>query len=104
MVTVPWWFLKISGQADNGLTGWMGTRLQQLEDVLREREWLAADRFTAADLLMADVLRVGEVRAFGTRPATEAYVARVTNRPAFAKAHADQMAHFAAGDANRPAR
>lgn len=101
MVSVPWWFLEITGQKDNALTGWMGNRLDQLEKVLGEREWLAAGRFTAADLLMADVLRVGKVRAFGDRPKTEAYVSRVTGRPAFRKAHADQMAHFAAADERR---
>src|SRR5918911_4056301 len=85
MVTVPWWFLKISGDENNGLTGWMGKRLDQLEKILSEREWLAADRFTVADLLMADVLRVPEVRAFGNRPASEAYVARATDRPSFKK-------------------
>ena len=31
MVTVPWWFLKISGDADNQLSGWMGKRLDQLD-------------------------------------------------------------------------
>lgn len=98
MVTVPWWVLTISGQPDNGLTGWMAQRLGHMERVLGERQWLAADRFTVADLLMADVLRVGIVRAFGDRPATEAYVKRITGRPAFRKAHADQMAHFAAAD------
>jgi glutathione S-transferase len=102
MVTVPWWFLRLSGQAENGLTSWMHSRLDHIERVLREREWLAADRFTAADLLMADVLRVPDVRAFGDRPATEAYVARVTERPAFTKARTDQLAHFAAADAKRP--
>lgn len=102
MVSVPWWFLKMCGKEDGGgLAGWMGMRLQQLERVLGEREWLAADRFTVADLLMADVLRVPEVRSFGDRPASEAYVARVTNRPAFEKAHADQMAQFEAADAAR---
>jgi glutathione S-transferase len=50
---------------------------------------------------MSDVLRISDVRAFGTRPATEAYVARATARPAFRKAYADQMAHFAAGDKAR---
>lgn len=101
MVTVPWWFLEISGAEDNGLAGWMGSRLGQLENVLKEREWLVADRFTAADLLMADVLRVPKVRASGDRPATEAYVTRVTERPAFKKARADQLAHFAAADESR---
>jgi glutathione S-transferase len=101
MVTVPWWFLEISGAQDNGLAGWMESRLGHLEQVLSGRKWLAADRFTAADLLMADVLRIKKVRAFGDRPATEAYVARVTDRPAFLKARADQLSHFAAADANR---
>lgn len=101
MVTVPWWFLKVSGDEDNELTGWMGQRLDQLEQILSEREWLAAGRFTVADLLMADVLRVPQVRVFGDRPASEAYVARVTERPAFRKARADQIALFEAADAKR---
>ena len=67
MVTVPWWFLKMSGDENDDLTGWMGKRLDQLERVLSEQEWLAAERFTVADLLMADVLRVSEVRSFGDR-------------------------------------
>lgn len=104
MVSVPWWFLEISGVEDNRLAGWMEKRLGQIETLLGEREWLAAGRFTAADLLMADVLRVPKVRSFGDRPATEDYVARITDRPAFRKAHADQMAHFAAADADRPTR
>src|SRR3546814_2382212 len=29
MVAVPWWFLKLSGPADNGLAGWMDKRLAQ---------------------------------------------------------------------------
>ena len=101
MVSVPWWFLKITGTADNGLTDWLSKRLGHIETVLKDREWLAAGRFTAADLLMADVLRVPDVRAFGDRPATEAYVARITARPSFEKAHTDQMAHFAVADAAR---
>jgi glutathione S-transferase len=52
---------------------------------------------------MADVLRVSDVRSFGDRPATEAYVTRVTGRPSFKKARADQLAHFAAGDESRAA-
>ena len=81
MVTVPWWFLRMCGDADNQLTEWVRSRLDQLEDVLREQEWLAAGRFTVADLLMADVLRVADVRAFGERPATEAYVCLLYTSP-----------------------
>jgi glutathione S-transferase len=101
MVTVPWWFLGLSGDKQNGLAGWLGSRLDHIERVLGERKWLAADRFTVADLLMADVLRIPDVRAFGQRPATEDYVARVTERSAFRKAHADQLAHFEAADLKR---
>ena len=101
MVTVPWWFLKISGDEDNALTGWVGKRLDHLERILSEREWLAAGRFTVADLLMADVLRVPAVRAYGSRPASEAYVTRATDRPSFKKAKADQIGLFEAADAKR---
>ena len=101
MVSVPWWFLTLSGREDDQLTDWLSQRLDHVEQVLSGREWLAAGRFTVADLLMADVLRVPRVRAFGSRPVTEAYVTRVTNRPAFKKAHADQIAFFEAADKKR---
>ena len=101
IVTLPWWFLSITGGESEALTGWVGKRLGQLERVLESREWLAAGRFTVADLLMADVLRVPGVRAFGDRPATAAYVDRITARPAFTKAHAEQIAQFEAADAAR---
>jgi glutathione S-transferase len=101
MVTVPWWFMKISGAPDNKLTDWMTQRLAHIERTLSERTWLAAGRFTVADLLMADVLRIPDVRAFGDRPVTEAYVARVTDRSAFKKAHAAQIAQFVKADAAR---
>ena len=101
MVAVPWWFLEVSGVKDNKLAEWVTKRLEQLERVLSQREWLAAGRFTVADLLMADVLRVSKLRAFGDRPASEKYVARITERPAFKKARADQIAHFEAADAAR---
>lgn len=103
MVTVPWWFLKMSGRADNELAGWVEKRLGQLETILSARDWLVSDRFTVADLLMADVLRIPDVRAFGDRPATEAYVTRLTDRPAFRKAHADQIEFYEAADAKRKA-
>jgi len=98
MVTVPWWYLEVTGARENGLTGWMESRLNHMERVLKAQEWLAADRFTVADLLMADVLRIPKIRSFGDRPATESYVSRITQRPSFKKAHADQMGHFAAAD------
>jgi glutathione S-transferase len=103
MVSVPWWFLNMSGGAPESLTGWLESRLGHIERVLGGREWLAAGRFTVADLIMTDVLRIPSVRGFGQRPATEAYVVRNTDRPAFRKARADQLALFEAGDARRQA-
>lgn len=106
MVTVPWWFINLTRTEDNPLAGWMAQRLDRLDAVLRRREWLAASRFTVADIVMADALRgmngKGQLKghaALGT------YVARVQGRPAFRRAHDDQMAHFEAADAVRsPAR
>ena len=55
--------------------------------------------FSVADILMADVLRlVDRFDGLATYPACRDYVARATARPSFVKAHADQMAHFAAAD------
>ena len=52
-----------------------------------------------ADILMSDVLRpVDRFDGPADYPACRAYVARATARPCFAKAHADQIAHFAAAD------
>ena len=104
MVAVPWWFLGLSGKPDESLSGWLDGRLAHMETILSDREWLVENRFTAADLMMADVLRVPKVRAHGDRPATEAYIQRLVARPAFKKAHADQLAHFAAADESRAGR
>lgn len=71
-------------------------RLRQLEPVLAERDFIAAGRFTLADILLADVLRLLGARGeLGSYPALTDYVARMTARPAFARALADQRAHFA---------
>lgn len=104
MVTVPWWFLSLSGDRENGLADWARKRLGQLEAVLKERHWLVASRFTVADLLMADVLRVPALREWAASPALEAYIERACARPAFRKAHADQLAWFQAADGRRDGR
>ena len=104
MASLPWGILKFRGDADDTpaakfLDDFLHqARLKHLEPVLAGREWLAG-RFSVADLLMADVLRLVD-RFDGLRAyrACRAYVARATARPAFGKAHADQMAHFAAAD------
>lgn len=97
MVTVPWWFIGLSEPEKNPLEDWAMQRLAHLEAVLAQREWLAAGRFTAADLLMADVLRVPKVRQAGDFPALKAYVDRMCARPAFKRAYDGQIEHFARG-------
>jgi glutathione S-transferase len=65
---------------------------------LTGREWLAGT-FSVADIFMADVLRLADrFDGLAGHPACRDYVARATARPSFVKAHADQMAHFAAAD------
>jgi len=103
MASLPWSIFVFSG--DTGDTpGWKRSdaflehRLQHLEPVLARREWLAGT-FSVADILMADVLRlVDRFDRLAGYPACRDYAARATARPSFLKAHADQMAHFAAAD------
>ncbi|WP_333815285.1 glutathione S-transferase family protein [Tabrizicola sp.] len=102
MVSVPWWFIGLSKPAENPLEGWLHARLTRLDAVLAHRPYLAAGRFTVADLLMADILRVPSLRAaLGPWPALAAYTTRILGRPAFLKARQDQLDHFAAADAAR---
>jgi glutathione S-transferase len=103
VASLPWSIMKFAGNAADTPAGqqfdaFLGARLQHLEPVLDRAEWLAG-AFSVADILMADVLRlVDRFERLAEHPACRAYVARATTRPAFAKAHADQLAHFAAAD------
>jgi glutathione S-transferase len=103
MPSLPWTMFQFMG-FDTGsaefkwIDGFLQLRLQRMEAVLADRDWLAGS-FSVADIMMADVLRV--VDRFGglaNYPACKGYVERATARPPFKKAHADQMAHFAAAD------
>lgn len=79
-------------------------RLDQLQAALDGRDWLAGDRFTVADLLMADILRAPAGHGLlDDRHGLAAYLERATGRPAFRKALADQMAHWRAADDRRAA-
>jgi hypothetical protein len=108
MASLPWSILAFSG--DTGDTpGWkrldefLKARLRHMEPVLARREWLAGT-FSVADILMADVLRlVDRFDGLAGHPASRDYAARATVRPSFVKAHADQMAHFAAADCSTSA-
>jgi glutathione S-transferase len=99
----PWSFFMFSGdKGENPIRkffdDFLEARLKHMETVLGENDWLVGS-FSIADILMSDVLRlVDRFDGLADYPACRAYVARATARPAFAKAHADQMAHFAAAD------
>jgi glutathione S-transferase len=103
MASLPWALLQFSkdtsdSPASKFIGDFLQLRLQRMEPVLAGREWLAGT-FSIADNIMADALRLVD-RFDGLKgyPACHAYVARATARPAFVKAHADQMAHFARAD------
>lgn len=103
MASMPWVMFQFMGLKSDGpawkwLDDFVKLRLDRLEPVLAGREWLAGG-FSVADILMADVLRpVDRFDGLAGHAACKAYVRRATARPAFAKAHADQMAHFAKAD------
>lgn len=102
MAVLPWGLLqmmdKTGGPGWDFIESFVTVRLQRLEPVLAAREWLAGD-FSVADILMVDVLRlVDRFDGLAAYPACKAYVMKATARPAFQKALADQMAHFAAAD------
>lgn len=100
---MPWALFILSGETGDtpgrkSVDGFLASRLGHLEPVLAEREWLART-FSAADILMADALRlVDRFDGLAEEPACRDYVARATARPSFVKAYDDQMAHFAAAD------
>lgn len=102
--SLPWSLFKFTGDTAETpgrqlLDKFLNARLQYMEAVLTEREWLVAGNFSVADILMADVLRlVDRFDGLTAKPACRGYVSRATARPSFIKAHADQIAHFAAAD------
>jgi glutathione S-transferase len=103
MASLPWSIFKFTATASDTperkrLDEFLQARLKHLEPVLAGRDWLAGP-FSIADILMADVLRlVDRFDGLAAYNACRDYVARATARPAFLKAHADQMAHFARAD------
>ena len=95
-------FMGFPGDAPEAkfVEDFLNARLDRMEAIFADRGWLVADRFTVADLLMADVLRqVHRFDGLANYPTCRAYVESATARPAFKKAYDDQMSHFAAADA-----
>jgi glutathione S-transferase len=103
MASVPWSIFLFYGFATDSpeykfFDGWVESRLDRLEPVFAKRKWLAGS-FSIADILMSDALRlVQRLGKLSKHAACREYVKRATERPAFVKAHSDQLAHFAAAD------
>ena len=82
------WFVNLSGgkgsKPSEALYGWAEMRLKQLDGWLANREFIATDEFTVADILMTHVLGGGTDQNL-LKPCSNilAYRARCTERPAW---------------------
>src|SRR6186713_2868715 len=84
------WFVNLSGGKDSkpseALRGWAEMRLKQLDGWLTNRQFIATEDFTVADILMTHVLDAGiRQEMLKPYPSLLAYRARCTERPAWKK-------------------
>lgn len=84
------WFVNLTGgkgtKPSEALHGWADMRLAQLDGWLADRQFVATDDFTVADILMTHVLGGGTDQALLEPYANiRAYRARCTARPAWKK-------------------
>ena len=94
----PWTLMKSTGAEDGKMREHvergMRRKLDTLERELASRDWIAGP-FSVADIALAAVMRFADRSgAFVEHPACAAYLARATDRPAFKKALADQLALY----------
>jgi glutathione S-transferase len=70
-------------------------KLKRVSDWLGDKQWLEGDRFTIGDLMMVTVLRLlRHTEIVADFPNLDSFVKRGTARPAFQRAHEDQLAVF----------
>ena len=84
------WFVNLSGGKDSkpseALHDWAEMRLKQLDGWLTNRQFIATEDFTVADILMTHVLDAGtQQEMLKLYPNILAYRARCTERPAWKK-------------------
>jgi glutathione S-transferase len=73
-------------QAGDDYIKWFFSRLRTVERAMSEREFLCAERFTLADICVGMALYLADAvldLRGGFKPNTEAYYARLSERPAF---------------------
>jgi glutathione S-transferase len=74
---------------------WIAKRLNEVSAAMQGRDYLIGDRFTVADLMMATVLnQLRETDLIAKQPTLAAWHRRCTERPAYKKVLADQLAVF----------
>jgi glutathione S-transferase len=84
------WFVNLTGGKDSkssdALRDWAEMRLKQLDGWLADRQFMATEDFTVADILMTHVLDAGiDQEMLEPYPHILAYRARCTGRPAWKK-------------------
>jgi glutathione S-transferase len=84
------WFVNLSGgkgsKPSGALHGWAEMRLKQLDGWLTDRQFIATQDFTVADILMTHVLDAGaDQQMLKPYPNILAYRKRCTERPAWKK-------------------
>lgn len=74
-------------------------RLAKLQNGLAGHDWLVGGKFSVADILIADILRIPAKNGMlDDLHGLADYVERATGRPAFKRAYASQMAHWQEAD------
>ncbi|MCB1390765.1 MAG: glutathione S-transferase family protein [Rhodobacteraceae bacterium] len=76
-------------QVADDYTQWFFSRLKLVNARVETHEFLAADRFTAADIAVGYALYLADTIGLGAhlKPQTRAYLDRLTARPAFQRAN-----------------
>lgn len=87
---LSFWFVNVTGnkgsKAAEAFQGWAAMRLKQLDGWLTDRQYIATEEFTVADILMTHVLDGGtRPEMLKPHPNLLAYRARCTGRPAWKK-------------------
>jgi len=78
------WVDKTESPIKKALTGWTEMRLASLDRWLANREWIAVEQFSAADILMAHVIGIdAHAERVAQHPHVKAYVDRCKARPAW---------------------
>ena len=94
------WFVNLSGgrgsKPSEALHGWAEMRLKQLDGWLEQRQFVATEEFSVADILLTHVLDAGTpAEMLEAYPNLVAYRARCTERPAWkrtVKAYQERVA------------